>query len=418
MESVALESMGEEDEVDDAEMLKAFAAADEANDEVEAVAADVEELEEIETGLESIAGALDSSLETGGIDPVAAKFAHLAVDAHMSRVGLESSQAMPALEDFAGETSAEASTKVAIEGIGDTLKKIWDAIKLAAKKVMESISDFFAKMFSSLESFKKKVEGLKETYKTLDAKALKKDAKLKVANPDTLKHKGKLDDKAVLAGSDAVSDLSGAGVSLMDIFTTITGSQRSKVTDILKGKEASTADFEKIASEGGKALTASNIKGVLPGDKTVKTVISGTSVKFTIETIPKSKSIGKAVELSPISPKDSLKVLDNVLVVIDELEKLKKINEELKKEIVAFAKELDVVAKKADASFYENLKGGLTANKILALGRGDALKSAGSLQSYLFKTARGYMRVMEDNMNLYTGGNGKEATGTTVVVKD
>lgn len=100
---------------------------------------DVNGLIAVHTGLESLVTVIADTVKTDTVNDKTATYMGLALDAHLSRVGLESKQVLPALDNL--ETLNDG---IALEGILKTLSKIWEAIKKALLKVYKSIKNFFS----------------------------------------------------------------------------------------------------------------------------------------------------------------------------------------------------------------------------------------------------------------------------------
>ena len=147
----------------------------------------VVELEEIAAGLESIAESMEASLEQGGMDPVAAQFAHHAVGAYTERLGMEAADQLPALEAFGGDTGRQTSTQVSLESVKERAAQIFEAIRRAIEAVIKAVGDFFTQFFSNAEKLGKAVEA---TIKKVDEAKGSPKGKVRVPNVDTIGFKG------------------------------------------------------------------------------------------------------------------------------------------------------------------------------------------------------------------------------------
>lgn len=177
-----------------------IADAAEAEGEVEEQGDNVEELGEISEGLESILISMESAMQDGGLNPQAALFMQHAVQAHVGRLGLEASDVTPSMESFGGASGQAAATTISMEGIGETLKKIWLAIKNAVTKAIQAIKNFFAKIFGGVGKLKSRHEALKKAVKEIKEE---KGDKIKVPNANTLRYKGKVDVDSIISGMSA-----------------------------------------------------------------------------------------------------------------------------------------------------------------------------------------------------------------------
>lgn len=183
-----------------------IADAAEAEGEVEEQGDNVEELGEISEGLESILISMESAMQDGGLNPQAALFMQHAVQAHVGRLGLEASDVTPSMESFGGASGQAAATTISMEGIGETLKKIWLAIKNAVAKAIQAIKNFFAKIFGGVSKLKTRCDALKKAVSDLTEE---KGDKVKVPNANTLRYKGKADTGSIIAGLDATHKIAG-----------------------------------------------------------------------------------------------------------------------------------------------------------------------------------------------------------------
>ena len=123
--------------------------------------------------LEEIESVVEASIEEGeGLDPIAAEAVRIAVEAICARVGAnpKSMYALYATENFQSASSRKANSRIALEGIGDFLKNLWEKIKAAVSNLWEKVIAFWNKHISNLgrvlkalESAKKKVSDIKGT---------------------------------------------------------------------------------------------------------------------------------------------------------------------------------------------------------------------------------------------------------------
>lgn len=167
-----------------AETAEAFAESEQGSD-------DVGELGEISEGLESIVASMEACMEDGGLNPQAALFMQHAVNGYTRRLGLSVSQITPSLESFGGASGQAAATTISMEGIKETVKKIWQAIKNAVMKAIAAVKNFFAKLIGGAKKLKSRVDGLQSRLKSEGHEI--KGGKVKVPSPDILNYQGKSD---------------------------------------------------------------------------------------------------------------------------------------------------------------------------------------------------------------------------------
>ena len=248
-----------------------IADAGEAEGEFEEQGDNVEELGEISEGLESILISMESAMQDGGLNPQAALFMQHAVQAHVGRLGLEASDVTPSMESFGGASGQAAATTISMEGIGETLKKIWMAIKNAVSKAIQAIKNFFSKIFGGVGKLKSRHEALKKAVKEIKEE---KGDKIKVPNANTLRYKGKADMGSILTGLNAT--LSVGSSEIKDLVDAAQDFYDVRVPRLLD--RAETNDFAR--EELQKALTdaTSNVETVFKKSVGVSQVMSGDAV--------------------------------------------------------------------------------------------------------------------------------------------
>lgn len=134
-----------------------------ADDQAEAASADAAVDQAVETAeaLESIAIALESSAAAGGLDKNAARALGIAVDHMYKQVGIASSvKSMPALEQFGGASSRTTATTLALEGIGEQIKKIWEAIVAAVTKAIAWVKERYVNLFGAANKLERRAKAL------------------------------------------------------------------------------------------------------------------------------------------------------------------------------------------------------------------------------------------------------------------
>lgn len=185
----------------------------ESSSEVEEIADTQDELEDIQEGLEAIAISLESAIADGGLDSQAATFMQLAVDSYTTRLGMGASAVVPSMESFGGASGRVAATTISLEGIKETIEKIWQAIKNAVAKAIEAVKNFFAKIFGGVEKLKTRSKALREQLSKGDVKK----GKIKVTSANALKYQGKVDGASVVTG---LTNLASVGNVVMNELVT------------------------------------------------------------------------------------------------------------------------------------------------------------------------------------------------------
>ena len=131
-----------------------FEAADEdaAADKLENEAEQTEEVAEVLEG--------DVAQERA-LDPTAAKLLKLTF---RNIVGKQyADRTLPAAESFDGSRSeARENTRMALEGVKETLRKFWDAIKAQFKKVYAKVKDWLTKTFSAAHKLSERAKKIQQ----------------------------------------------------------------------------------------------------------------------------------------------------------------------------------------------------------------------------------------------------------------
>jgi phiKZ-like phage internal head proteins len=172
------------------ELDQADAAIDEGSDTAEALSGIQEKLEE--------------SVETGGIDPIAAEAIKIAVEHMSARVGLKDSHSGIAIEGFKSKTTRVQATRIAIESIGEQIKKIWQHIVNAFNTAIEWVKKFFMKLFDGATKLKNRAVKLKAAAKEKAGKKI--PAGETISNDglaESLRLDGKLPDPGAVASDIA-----------------------------------------------------------------------------------------------------------------------------------------------------------------------------------------------------------------------
>lgn len=153
-------------------------------DEVGISVSQVEDAVQAGEELEDIAEVASEAVESGeGLDETAAEVASIAIESIRNRLGIRGeSRLVPATESFGNVNTRVMSTRLIVEGIGDTLKRIWAAIKAAAARIWDKIRSFFAGVFKSTEGLIKLINSLRDRARKVPSTAGTKEK--------TLKHEG------------------------------------------------------------------------------------------------------------------------------------------------------------------------------------------------------------------------------------
>lgn len=131
----------------------------EAGAEVTGTLDDIESATADADSLGAIAETMEATEETGGLDPVAAQVAEVAVESICARLGVQRRRPY-AMESFGDKSRRVGATRYAVEEIKDVLKRIWDAIVAAFGKVKDFLKNFFKALFDSNEKLAQRADAL------------------------------------------------------------------------------------------------------------------------------------------------------------------------------------------------------------------------------------------------------------------
>lgn len=396
-----------------------IADAGEAEGEFEEQGDNVEELGEISEGLESILISMESAMQDGGLNPQAALFMQHAVQAHVGRLGLEASDVTPSMESFGGASGQAAATTISMEGIGETLKKIWLAIKNAVSKAIQAIKNFFSKIFGGVAKLKTRHEALKKAVKEIKEE---KGDKIKVPNANTLRYKGKADMGSILAGLNATLTVGGTEIKalsdaaqdfydvrvprLMDRAETNDFAREELQKALSEATEGATKVFEKIAAVGN----------VMSGDAVIrsegtKSSEDGSDSNFGAPKLVKGygfKAIDDSgTEIAAPSKAELAKVLDVVGKMIAQLEEKKKPLEKLtaarekalkatETKVEGWTKKIKESAKQAGASM------------IMRKANFDLGRAINQVYSHEFNVVRAALALVDRGVSAHKAGPAKK----------
>ena len=140
--------------------------------EVEELQAAIEDAEEGAETLGQIEGVLEESAESGeGVDETAAEIAEVAVESIRARLGIHGGNTFPAMESFGSSNSRLSATKIALEGVKETIIRIWEAIKQAVIRLWEKVKSFVIGLFKNNTQMSKHLEKLMERTKKMPESA-------------------------------------------------------------------------------------------------------------------------------------------------------------------------------------------------------------------------------------------------------
>ena len=228
-----------------------------------------EQLDDEAGQAEEVAEAVEEEVaQERALDPTAAKLLKLAFK---NIVGAKhASNTLPATESFNGSRSeARESTRIALEGIKETLKAFWEAIKRQFQKAYDAVKSWIVKTFSAAKKLKERAEKLQS--KANDTVGTIEDKSFSFGQTKQIAVDGKFSEAGALtSGLSKVKDL---------VKTTITELKKGKVDDeverLVKVVESSFSGSGNTRTVSASAL-ADTIKAVAGN------VISGSSIPSSV----------------------------------------------------------------------------------------------------------------------------------------
>lgn len=364
----------------------------EADHRVEMMDYQQEELEHAHASLEGIALSLEGLVATDerGLDRVAAEGYRHAISAI---VGDALPNPVASLESFGGESECAEATQISLEGIKDTVKKIWEAIKRAVGNAIRATADFFAKLFGGVGKMEKRIEDLKkELDKAKSDKYTAKDGMFKVPGADRLEMDGKITEAALKSGmtfvNDGMVDLSkGVQTSAMDVYKEISDfyKKADKVDDIVAVRKK----VDTVISKG----ETKTIGAMGPGGKTAITTEGsddeGTSSKtIKIADHPKAKNFDGKSEIKTPSLSTISDMLDSAEKAVKYLSNAKKDRDALKKVREGVMDDAEKWAKDAEKGKLGEAWTEGKVNVALRLSQHGLFGNLGRIDSYIFSYNR------------------------------
>lgn len=396
-----------------------IADAGEAEGEFEEQGDNVEELGEISEGLEGILISMESAMQDGGLNPQAALFMQHAVQAHVGRLGLEASDVTPSMESFGGASGQAAATTISMEGIGETLKKIWMAIKNAVSKAIQAIKNFFSKIFGGVGKLKSRHEALKKAVKEIKEE---KGDKIKVPNANTLRYKGKADMGSILAGLNATLSVGGAEIKAMvDAAQDFYDARVPRLLDRAETNDFAREELQKALTESTEGVVkvfekSAGVSQVMSGDAVLrvegtKSIEKGSDSNIAAPKLVKGygfKAIDDAgTEISAPSKAELQKVLEVTGKLIAQLEDKKKPLEKLtaarekalkatETKVEGWTKKIKESAKQAGASM------------VMRKANFDISRAVNQIYSHEFNVVRAALALVDRGVAAHKAGPAKK----------
>lgn len=209
-----------------------------------------------------------------------------------------------------------AKTKMSLENLTDTLKDIWEKIKLAVKNALRAMSDFFDKYLQGVGMIERKLEELKrknaaQQKRTAEARGeISGDwPRLEVRQPERLMIRGKVDLRTIIDGArlvqkellDASTNYYGLIGQFYDQVDRVVTSGEPLSAQAFADYVAKSGDIVKDADRMNRTVFS---RTIYPGDKLVKIEIKEKEElsligNIKIITDPKARDLGQTFISTP-----------------------------------------------------------------------------------------------------------------------
>ena len=280
--------------------------------------------------LEKIHDVMEESVEKGeGLDETSAEIAEIAIESICARLGI-TKRTMPAMESFGSANSRLVATKIAMEGITERLKGIWEAIKKAFIAMLGAIKDFYKKYMTAIGRAKEALSKVEAAVKAFNKTKAKSD----------------VIENASLAEAFAVDGKADASTA-----NTVLTNHLKLTRAVLKSLGA-IKDVSKDISKDGADLQKASQDFVNEVGKSSGVLIDGNSVEFKA---PETSKKGFYVEFSLTFGKDGalkgIETLDKagMTSVVKVLQNLVKLDEDYAKNEAVIKQISDEIVRVADA---------------------------------------------------------------------
>lgn len=330
-----------------------------AENEVEQVEGDMDEMSDVAESLEAICFGIEATLKKGGMNRQAAAFALQSVDLQLNRLGLDGVSSV-AVEDFAeapqlppatgeadpiaeasaistgdagkpvgtdnptsvepdaasvakseeagvaGSDNTDATSNVAVsqeaaENIREIIRKIWEAIKAAFASLKNAMGVFLKKAldFSTLQA--RRAESYKKNLQSLKELVVKKEELELGSLAETLANDGKL---ATAAEVKAVANMLAGGTkeenkASIDALNEIV----KKIKAFKEGDGTITfrEQAEKLISEfdAAKAKVVKPEVAVIPGNREIRSTVAEGKTTYSAAAIDSAKPVAPATIKQP-----------------------------------------------------------------------------------------------------------------------
>ncbi len=389
----------------------------------------------------------DTVAQEGALDATSARLLKVALSNIVGKA--HAKKTLPATESYSGGRQAgREATRIALEGIKDTLKAFWEAIKAQFKKVYQKVKDWMVKTFSAAKKLKDRAESLQkranDTVGTIEEKSFSfgqtkaiavdgkyNDAGTLTSGLDTLKKiaseayqelkKDKVDELVEDATSNVKSSFGGSGKNRAAHSFNIRGNLdtfHNGWKNIASGTvPGSVGDVKKYSDQFGDSneITLTGTFGLPGGKAIVMSKYKNTSGALSLEDGIKAFKAAKIrLASDKYTPRDVTegdvktlttsqidKVCDNVIDIAEGVFGFEKNWKERERFIDRIEKEVEDLVKDfdqeddADSRDQRIFRNFLTAQTSVLRA---SINFAANLSSYLLTTSNAYLNYAERSL--------------------
>lgn len=367
-------------------MAATMAEVVEAEGEVDAIDASIEEAVEGAEQLEEIAEIAEGSLDNGGMDETSAELLQAHVESIYDRIGVVKTGKM-SLESFGTKGTRVQSTKLAIEGMKETAKAVWEKIIAAITTMWNSVSTWFAKLFDA----NARMAGRAKKIGAAAAEAKGKTAAEAEVSGGFIK-------KLAVSGEFDPKSVAGGLVSIRDILTKNAQETLVVVKAVAAAKTSETIAAAAMAPEMKSVFSEEDTRGAktkrLLGDKAVflngsKVIVDSfdtTAAEVKAEKVATAEQ-GEIAEIAKQATTVATAVAENKKLVDEAAKAMKAFTDTIKKFAANTTDETAASMKKAQAAAP---KASAMISSLVTKLNGVAVSTTGAALDYAEKSLAQY----------------------------
>jgi hypothetical protein len=178
MESDDIELMNPLTDQQETNIDEVLLEINEGAEEVQQADEVVEVLEDAEESMEALAASLEAHIAEGGMSPQTARTHNVAMSIALRGLPINVDRVTVSSESFGGHGDKLSASMEALEGVKETLKKLWEGIKNAIKNAWAAVTNFVATLRKSAPVIAAAAAKLKVRAEALKGAKLKGDGKM------------------------------------------------------------------------------------------------------------------------------------------------------------------------------------------------------------------------------------------------